>query len=52
MAGTTGVQGNLALGIGAESPERSEDLQRKARPEGERPHGDGAVVFVQLRVDV
>jgi hypothetical protein len=26
-----------ALGTAVESPERSEDLQRMARPEGERP---------------
>lgn len=28
-----GVGGENALGIAAESPQRSEDLQRKARPE-------------------
>ena len=27
----------VALGIVADSPQRSEDLQRKARPAGERP---------------
>jgi|GEM_PF-3518487 hypothetical protein len=26
-----------ALGIAVESPQRSEDLERKARPEGEHP---------------
>ncbi|RHC22547.1 hypothetical protein DW853_18520 [Bacteroides stercoris] len=26
------------LGIAGESPQHSEDLQRKARPEGERPN--------------
>lgn len=31
------VGGKDALGIAAESPQRSEDLQRKARPEGLRP---------------
>ena len=31
------VTGRAALGIEADSPQRSEDLQRKARPEGERP---------------
>jgi hypothetical protein len=28
--------GERALGIAADSPERSEDLKRKARPAGER----------------
>jgi len=28
----------FALGIVAESPQRSEDLKRIARPEGERPN--------------
>ena len=32
-----GVGGENALGIAEESPQQSEDLQRKARPEGERP---------------
>jgi hypothetical protein len=27
-----------ALGIEVESPEQSEDLERRARPEGERPN--------------
>lgn len=30
--------GASALGIEGESPERSEDLERKARPERERPN--------------
>ena len=32
-----GGWGRTALGIAGESPQQSEDLQRKARPEGERP---------------
>ncbi|NNV53910.1 hypothetical protein GD597_00475 [Panacibacter sp. KCS-6] len=35
----------FALGIAAESPQRSEDLQRKARPAGQRPNC--FLVFVQ-----
>ena len=30
------LYGYYALGIGVESPQQSEDLQRKARPAGER----------------
>ncbi len=32
-----GGWGRNALGIAGESPQQSEDLKRKARPEGERP---------------
>jgi hypothetical protein len=37
LPGSARSDGRTALGIAAKSPQRSEDLKRKARPAGERP---------------
>ncbi|MCS2762051.1 hypothetical protein NXV13_14510 [Bacteroides ovatus] len=36
------------LGIAGESPQHSEDLQRKARPEGERPNNHSQKLLLSI----